>query len=259
MKILLIVVGSIVGLIGTIVVAVFFFTSGLTTTADDFFRAVKQANMARARTYLSEGFKANTDEAALKVFLTKAGLLNYKDASWSNRSFKNNRGALDGTITTDTGGSVPLHIEFIKEQDAWKIYSMEKPNAGLASSKGSSPALPNKAEQLALAKKSMHDFAASVSKKNMEQFRASVSKLWQDQFPVEKMNQAYASIIKLDSDLTNLDSLEPVLDSEPTIDANGVLLITGHYATKPSQVFFENKYVDDGSGWKLLGFNINIK
>ena len=258
MKTLFTVIGTILALILAIVTAAFYFTSGLTTTADEFFRAVKQQDMAKARAQLSEDFKANTDEAALKVFLTKANLLNYKEASWSNRSFKNNRGDLDGTITTDSGGSVPIKMAFIKEQGAWKIYSIEKPASG-ASTKDSTPALLTKPGHSALAKKSMHDFAISVSQKNMGHFRTTISKLWQDQFPIEKLNQAYASIFTSSVDLTRLDSLDPVMDSEPTIDGNGVLLIKGHYPTKPNQVFFENKYLDEGAGWKLVGFNVNIK
>ena len=35
--------------------------------------------MAKARSYLSEEFKATTNEAALKEFLSKSALLNFKE------------------------------------------------------------------------------------------------------------------------------------------------------------------------------------
>ena len=63
-------------LIGVVVViviavsAVFFMTSGMVDTADAFFKAIKQQDIAKARGYLSEDFKASTDENALKAFLS---------------------------------------------------------------------------------------------------------------------------------------------------------------------------------------------
>ena len=56
-----------------------------------------------------------------------------------------------------------------------------------------------------------------------------------------------------------LDNLTPVFDENPTIDKNGVLLIKGHYPTQPNQVLFEQKYIFEGSSWKLVGLKVQIK
>jgi hypothetical protein len=56
-----------------------------------------------------------------------------------------------------------------------------------------------------------------------------------------------------------LEGLTPVLSSDAKIEENGVLLLTGQYLTKPSQVNFEQKYVYEELSWKLIGFNIEAR
>ncbi len=244
--------------IASIIAAVFYFTSGMVDSADAFFTAVQQKDMAKARTYLAEDFKASTDEKALTEFLAKSTLLNFKESSWSNRQINNGRGELDGSITTETGGVVPIKMTFVKENEAWKIYAIQKPTAGLQA-ESASPSLPTQAEQITLVKQSMHDFLVSVDKKDMEHFRSTVSDLWQQQFTIEKFNQSFKAITDNGANWSVIESVEPVLSAEAKIDENGVLLLVGHYPTKPSQVQFEQKYVYEGTAWKLIGFSIEAK
>jgi hypothetical protein len=126
-------------------------------------------------------------------------------------------------------------------------------------SQEASPAAPNKADQVVLVKQSMKDFAVAINNKNMEGFRKTISQLWQKQVTTEQLNKVFAPFIENDIDLTALDPLEPSLDNEAKIDENGVLTIVGRYPTKPSQVTFEQKYIYEGTSWKLVGLNVNIK
>lgn len=249
---------GIVAAIAVLIIAIFYFTSGMVDTADAFFKAVKQQDIAKARSYLSEDFKASTDENALKAFLSKGAILNFKEASWSERSINGGQGKLNGSITTETGGVVPIKLMFVKENDGWKIYAIQKPTAGLQS-QDASPSVPNKAEQVALIKQSMKNFAVASNNKNMESFRKTISQLWQKQVTTEQLNQAFAPFIEKGIDLTVLDPLEPSFDNEPKIDKNGVLTITGRYPTRPSQLTFEQQYIYEGTSWKLVGFKVNIQ
>ncbi len=251
----------VIGVVAFIVLAVtaaFYFTSGIVDTADDFFKTVKEQNMAKARGYLSEDLKASTDEKALADFLSKEAILNFKECSWSNRQVSGDRGELDGSIKTETGGVIPIKMMFVKENGKWKIYAIQKPTTGLQSENASSN-VPSKSAQIALVKQSMHDFVVSVGRKDMEHFRSTVSQLWQKQHSTEQLNQAFKSIIDSDANWVVLDNFEPVMAAESTIDKDGVLVLTGYYPTKPAQVYFKQKYINEGSSWKLLGFNINVK
>jgi hypothetical protein len=254
MKILL----GVVAVIALAIAAVFYFTAGMVDTANDFFKAVKQKDFAKARSYLSEDFKASTDEKVLVDFLSNSAILSFKESSWSNRQISGNRGELEGSITTETGGVVPIKITFVKENGSWKIYALQKPAAGLQS-QSSSPAIPGKAEQVTLVKQSMHDFVLSLQNKNMEHFHSTLSRLWQQQNTTEQLNQAFKAIVDSGANWPVLENLDPIMGNEPKVDDVGVLLLSGYYPTKPSQVYFEHKYIYEGVSWKLAGFKIEAK
>lgn len=258
---------GIAAFIALIITVVFYFTAGMIDSADAFFIAVKQKDMATARTYLAEDFKAHTDEKALTEFLSSSAILNFKESSWSNREVNNGRGQLEGTITTETGGVVPIKLSFVKENNEWKIYSIQKPTAGLQTetppttppSSPSTSSVPTPAEQVVLVKQSMHDFFISVGKKDMTHFRSTISTLWQDQFTTEQLNQAFKSIIDTNENGSILENATPVLLPDVKVDENGVLLLKGLYSTPASQVQFEQKYIQEETAWKLIAFRILFK
>lgn len=251
LKILLGIVAVIAIAIVIVVAAVFYFTSGTVDTADAFFDSVKQQDIAKARSFLSEDFKAGTDENALKVFLTDNAIFDFKEASWPDRSIDGfYRGGLGGSVTTENGDTVPIKLTFVKENGTWKINSIQRDAAN---------SLPSKADQVALTKQSMRDFAAGINGKNMESFRQTISKLWQEQVTTEELNKAFATFMEQNLDLTVLEPLEPLFDNEPKINQDGVLVITGHYPTEPSRVTFEHKYIYEDTAWKLVGFSVDIQ
>lgn len=249
----------VIGIVVVFVVAVtamFVLTAGMVDTADAFFDAIKQRDIAKARGYLAEDFKASTDERALTDFLSKGAILNFKEASWPNRQTSGGRGELNGSVTTETGGVVPLKMMFVKENDAWKIYAIQKPTAGLQS-EDASPTAPTKSDQVALVKQSVYDFIVSVEKKDMEHFRGSLSRLWQREVTPDALHQAFKSVIDADVNWAGLNSLEPVLAADGKVDDAGVLMIAGHYATAPKQIHFEQKFIYEGLAWKLVGFGFH--
>lgn len=241
------------------VTLVFYFTAGMVDASDAFFMAVKEKDMVKARTYLAEDFKANTNDKALTEFLSNNSLSNVKESSWSERKVNDDgRGELNGSITTETGGVVPIKMTFVKENEEWKIYAIEKPAAGLQteSTASSESSLPDKNQQTAMVKQAMHDFLISVAKKDMTHFHSTVSVLWQKQFTVEMLNQGFKEIIDSDANWAVLENEEPVLTSTVKLDKDGVIVLAGYYPTKPSQVKFEQKYIYEGNAWKLISLSV---
>jgi hypothetical protein len=273
-SILLKILGGVLVFVILILVIAFYSTSGIVTVADEFFQAVKEKNIAKAHSYLAEDFKASTDEAALSDFLSKGAILNYKDSSWSERSVENGQGKLSGSVTTESGGTVPIEMTFTKENDAWKIYSIQKQAAGLQSASNAgeettgtaaapptaaASSIPSKAEQIALVSQSMHDFAISINAKSMDHFRKGIAKIWQDQATTKDLNETYGSYIKAEADLSILDNLEPNIEDGVKADENGMITLKGYYPTKPKRVNFEQGYIYEGGAWKLVMFNALIK
>ncbi|MHC1727699.1 MAG: hypothetical protein AB9866_17135 [Syntrophobacteraceae bacterium] len=256
-KLLKIVLGIVV-FIAVAVGAVFYFTSDMVSVAEDFFSSVKAGKMTKAYSYLSEDFKANTSEKALTDFLAKNGLNGFKQASWGERSISGNRGHLTGSITTESGGVIPIKMSFVKGEPGWKIFSIEKPAAGVQET-ATPRQLPTEDEQVKLVAGAMNVFAKAVNEKSMAKFHSYCSNLMQKQLSVSKLDESFGVFYTSGMDLTLLEGYSPAFDEKAMINEDGVLIIKGHYPTKPSHVFFEQKYIYEGLGWKLLGFNINVK
>lgn len=259
MKTVLKIILGIVVVIIVAVGAVFYFTGDLVDSADEFFEAVKSGDVAKARNYLSEEFKANTDEGELREFLSSNAFLNFKEVAWGERSIKTGgRGKLDGTITTESGGSAPIKLEFVKENDSWRIYSMSKPRAGLAE-QPEGPQFPSEQVQVQLVADAMHIFGESVNNKSMAKFYEYISTLWQRQTSVEELNKVFAGFYEWGGDLTVVDNLAPIFDQPVSIGEDGSMLIKGHYQTKPKFVVFELRYIYEGLGWKMIGIKVNVE
>ena len=258
MKIVVKILAGIGALLIIAIMAVMFMTSGMSDTADKFFAAVKSDNYDEAYSLLSEDFKSNTSKSQLKSYLSKNALTEFKEASWESRSVNGGRGKLTGSITTENGGVVPISLGFVKGENDWKIYSIKKPSSGIQE-ETESVQLPSEAEQIKLVSDSMHVFALSVKEKNMKKMYRHVSHLWQKQFTVEKFNEAFKSFFQFGDALMILDQYSPQFSKKASINDDGVLILEGLYPTKPNKVYFKQKYIYEGLGWKLMGFNVNIK
>jgi hypothetical protein len=240
------------------IAAIFYFTADMVTLTDEFFTAVKNKDMKKAYTYLSEDFQASTSQSELENYLEKNRISKFKEASWGSRSINGGRGTLIGSITTESGGVVPVTLSFVKGENGWKIYSIQKPSSGIHQ-EASPLQLPSEHKQIGLVNQSILVFAESVNEKSMAKFHSHVSNLWQQQFTVQKFNEVFSPFYELGVDLTILKNYSPIFNRKPSIDENGVMVISGFYPTKPQQFHFEQKYTYEGLGWKLMGFSANIE
>lgn len=249
----------IIGIIPILLGIIFFATAGISDTATAFFEEVEAKNYTKAYSYLSEDFQANTSQRELIRFLDKSALLNFEKASWNSRSISGNQGTLGGSVITKTKGSIPIKIKFVKENNEWKIYAINKPQAGLIK-ENSSRDLPQKDELMKLTDESMIMFAKSVNNKDFTDFHSYISNLWKKQWSVEKFNEAFKPF--MDKNINFIPALKatnPEFDVKPTTDKNGLLILEGHYPTRPSKIIFKLSYIYEGVGWKLIGTKINIR
>jgi hypothetical protein len=71
----------------------------------------------------------NADELAAYIKANRFDQV--ADTSWSSRSFENNVGSVEGTLTLDDGGVVPVTMELVKEGEEWKVSYIELGKAGV--------------------------------------------------------------------------------------------------------------------------------
>ncbi len=252
------VVLGIVAAIGLLLALIFWLTSDITKTGDDFFAAVQNDDIDAAYELLSPDFKAGTSKDELRAYLAANGLDKIAEVSWGGRSIENNRGRLNGTVTTESGGSIPLTIRLTNSDNGWQIYSIQKERAGFGSDPDGAN-LPTQSEQQALVKKSIHSFVDSLGEKDMGQFHAQSSSMWQQQYSVEKMNETYQTFFQF-GEAFRVMKRNPIRITKPAfLNDDGVVEIQSRYNFEDANAFFTTLYVYEGTDWKLFGFFIDLK
>ena len=122
---------------------------------------------------------------------------------------------------------------------------------------GETPKLPKDKELKALAFDSLFAFNKAVQEKSFAQFHEErLSPLFRKQFPLEKFTATFQAFIDKGYDISNIAKSEPVFDIPPAIDSDGLLVLKGHYPTRPNKVTFKLTYIYEESAWKLLGINV---
>jgi len=258
MKRIFIVVLVIVGLIVALIMGISLMTSATTKTADGFFLAVQENDWDAANSFLAEDFKAATSREELMSFLENSALLNYKSANWSSRSVSGKTGELEGSVETKDGGRVPVTMTLVKEEDGWKILSIQKADAGLV--KGESrKTVPDEETLRSMTDSCFQMFALAVNAEDFSEFYADISELWKSQTDAVSLGQNFKVFMDNDIDFTELESLEAIYSEEPFIDEKDILRLNGYYPTQPATTYFKLGYIYEYPDWKLSGINVSIK
>jgi hypothetical protein len=96
-----------------------------------------------------------------------------------------------------------------------------------------------------------------VQEKSFAKFHEErLSPQFRKQFPLEKFTATFQVFIDKGYDISNIAKSEPVFDIPPAIDSDGLLVLNGHYPTRPNKVTFKLTYVYESSAWKLMGINV---
>lgn len=265
MKKILIGVVVAVAVVMLIILLVFGLTKGITESADQFFSLVKGDRIEEAYLSTSKEFKAATSENELRDFLANTNLDEFESASWSSRSISNNVGKLEGSIDTKGGGVVPLEIELVKEGGSWKILALRKASAGLIEKEAeeertaAEKEVPSDKAIINMVNETILILARDINRNDFSAFYDFIAKIWQSQTDKDALRNVFSDFIDKKIDLTIIEKQTPIISEKPYIDNDGILKLTGYYATKPYMVHFELKYTYEHPQWKLIGINIRTK
>ncbi len=134
--IVLIIVACVAGILavaGGIIGAVFYASSGVVDSGDGFFEAARNGDYEAAYALTSQDIRRNRTAAGLKEYMVSNGLDEVVDTTWNSRSFENNSGKLEGSVTTKSGGIIPVTVDLVKENGVWKISYINRARSGLES------------------------------------------------------------------------------------------------------------------------------
>ncbi|MDQ6940744.1 MAG: hypothetical protein M3119_11370 [Verrucomicrobiota bacterium] len=118
--------------------------------------------------------------------------------------------------------------------------------------------IPSGKELKALTRDSLLAFNKAVAAKDFTGFIAQVSKLWQEQVSATQLADIFKTFIDQEIDIAFVAASEPVFEAPPAIDGDGVLVLKGHYDTKPNKVEFGLKYIYEKPAWKLFGIDVHV-
>ena len=122
---------------------------------------------------------------------------------------------------------------------------------------GATPKMPPDKELKALVFDSLFAFNKAVQEKSFAGFYAErLSPQFQKQFSVEKFTGIFQAFIDKGYDISGIAKSEPIFDTPPAIDNDGLLVLKGHYPSKPNKVTFKLTYAYEASAWKIMGINV---
>lgn len=242
-----------------------FLTKGAADAGKNFLAEIGEGKVTEAYDSASPSFKSQQSVEQFEDIVKKLGLADFASVSWSSRSTENDRGTLDGSVTTKSGGKIPLHMELIKESGVWKVYSLGAPEAGAtiekpaASGASNSKTVPSEEKLKAMTLKSLMVFNDSVKANDFKPLHDECTTAFRKQISAEKLAEAFKSFVDQQVDIAPIQNLEPAFDPAPAINDDGILLIKGSYPSEPKKVYFELKYAQESGDWRIQGIDVAVR
>jgi hypothetical protein len=256
-KSFLIALGVAVVLGAAVLIFVFALTRGAVKSADDSLARIGAGKIEAAYQMTSATLRKQQTLASFGEILKDLGLTEFASVFWSSREVKNDRAHLEGSVTTRSGGKIPLTMELVKEAGRWKVIYLSAPRAGVTTEQAGKT-LPGDAAAERLALDSLLAFNQSVHSRSFVSFYQQISRLWQEQITPQKLDEIFADFINKQIDISSIEKVDPILTEAPTIDSDGILILEGYYPTYPAKTHFRLKYIYEHPAWKLLGIKVNV-
>jgi hypothetical protein len=249
---LLVIVTGIIGL-------VFRLTSGAADEGETFLKLLAAGKTGDAYERSAQGLKSQQSREAFAESVRTMGLTEYASVSWSSREIQAGQAALEGTVTTRAGGVLPLSMALVQEAKPkrWRVFSLEVPRAGAVTAAGARE-IPSDEALRDLVRQTLLAFNDAVRAKDFADFHAGISTLWKEQITPEKFSEIFSTFLEKQIDLSSIAKLQPVFDDPPVVNEQGLLVLKGYFATRPSKVRFTVKYTYEHPAWRLFGINVNV-
>lgn len=244
-------------ILGFMLAAYFYYTAVLVNTADDFLRSLESKTADAKTLHLSSDFKLHNDSESFTKYINENGLNTYLSASWDSRSIKRKRGSLVGVIQT-RDKFLPATISLVNEDAQWKIYSLQL-RSEQSHQNEDIRELPDQQTQLLLAKAVSSVFITSLQQKNMQPLYDSAAAIWQNNTTVKTLDEAFGNFYLEDiALLSQVNNKRPIFEHIAKLDDEGFMLMAGYYELEKQKLSFEQHYIYEGLGWRLVGLDIRL-
>lgn len=251
-------VGLSAGVVVLLVGGLFALTRPVVDASERFLALLGQGRIVEAYASTADGYRAQQDGASFAAAVSELGLTDFDSVSWRSRQIENQTGTAEGIVATKSGGARPVTVRLIREGGRWAIDGVRYGGVELASIKAP-PAIPPTSELERMIGEALLSFNQSALARDFTPFYATLSDVWKQQTSPEDLAKSFQEYTDSEVDIAAIESVKPKVVPAPAVNEKGVLVVSGHYPTRPAQVAFELKYVHERAGWKLLGISVNVR
>ncbi len=242
--------------------------------AQAFFEQVFAGKLSEAYRSAAFGFQATQSEQLFAANAGEMGLKGAKSVSLTGLKQEGEIARLNAEITSASGKRLPLIVTMTNESGQWKLFALRSPRSietGRSENRftlvGKTTAFEDAARQPVpdertirkLIREAMSQFQDALRDGSFKEFYAYVSDAWQAQLTERQLKTAFQSFVDQRIDLTPIANLEPKMDVPPQITSEGLLLLNGHYESRPYQVCFVLKFIYELPDWKLFGIDVTLR
>jgi hypothetical protein len=262
--------------VGALVAFVLWATSGPADAADQFLLLCGAGKTHDAYLATARPLRATQDEAAFAREVARLKLGEHKSASWSIRRIENDRGFVDGTVTTRAGGKLPLSIALVKERGAWRVLSFSSapaaaqppvanaptnpptnaPTAPDHPTANGAPGVPSDEAARKLTTATLAAFDRSLETGDFTPLLGVACKPMREQYDAAAMKRHFQEFLDNKVRIAEIEHWPAIFTLPPGIDEEGLLLLAGFYPSPPPRVWFRLRYLPEPDGWKLAAINV---
>lgn len=254
------VVGFIAACTGGLFLWVYVGTTDSAERADSFLASLAQGNVRAAYSQTATAFRREQDERLFAGVVGRAGIAGYELVSWQDRTLeRNGRGTYYGTVSAESGGSMPFILEVMQEEGEWRVLTFTGPGRTDVGPGAWFRQAPELAEMTALVVQSMRDFALAVSSKDFDDLFRTMYTYRAESSPWA-LEAAYREYLDESVDLSGVRGVAPVFTEASRIarSPSGPLLVaTGRFPVEGAPVPFRFRYKYVHPEWLL--FNIDVR
>jgi hypothetical protein len=243
------------------------------TAARTFLEQVSRGDTAGAYKSTAFGFQSLENERAFSSTARELGLIGGKVVSITADDADEKTAHLNAIVTAATGESRTFILTMQVEAGGWRLFSIRERNLKTGTSEnrfslvGKTPMfaesmtreMPSDRELRRLVRGSMLAFADAIKEKSFQSFYLYISRAWRSQVTEKRLNDAFHGFIDQHVNLGGAAEVEPIIDPPPQMTSDGLLLVSGHYPTKPYEVYFGFKYIYELPEWKLFGLDVYLR
>ena len=252
MKIFLAIMGALLLLVGLIVGAIFWGTSGLADTGNAFATALATQRFDDVRALGTPAFRENASDRQLAAFRVGIRLSNPNQIEWHGREFSGDSGSVSGTLTPRGAEPRPITLGLHKIDGQWRVQSVTTWPVGLVAAPG--PGIPDERTLVEMSRDALRLLFQGAASKDFHPMHAGISHLWREQITPDGLAEAFGALT-VDSSL--IDNATIVFDEPPRLESNDLVLVVEGTARREDPLYrFTLKWIQEGVGWRLFGVNV---